>query len=262
VQSGLKHNDWPERLQKRFNHLTPKANSLKILDLSRLGMNWGYARGMYNEELKPFLHVEEIDLSSNYIDMVAIDFGQFKHLKTVNLSFNAFWYWGSYGDCDLGTEVNSNTVEHLKLNDCDIGYIWMRKPPFAQSLISLDLSYNTYTSDAYVGHEYPKMLITRLPNLKWLSLAGNAFPFVPKLNFAPALEELDLSNNPIVANCGELLKLKQLKRLHLQGTALKRIPPTFFQMPQLEFLDLSRNSLDPGAIRHLKRTLTTTEVLF
>jgi Leucine-rich repeat (LRR) protein len=225
-------------------------------------MNWGYARGMYNEELKPFLHVEEIDLSSNYIDMVAIDFGQFKHLKTVNLSFNAFWYWGSYGDCDLGTEVNSNTVEHLKLNDCDIGYIWMRKPPFAQSLISLDLSYNTYTSDAYVGHEYPKMLITRLPNLKWLSLAGNAFPFVPKLNFAPALEELDLSNNPIVANCGELLKLKQLKRLHLQGTALKRIPPTFFQMPQLEFLDLSRNSLDPGAIRHLKRTLTTTEVLF
>jgi Ran GTPase-activating protein (RanGAP) involved in mRNA processing and transport len=262
MHSGVKHNDWPERLAKRFKDLTPNANSLRILDLSKLGMNWGYAKGMYREELKPFLHVEEIDLSSNYIDMVAIDFGQFKNLKTINLGFNAFWYWGSYGDCDLGAEVDSNTVEHLKLNDCGIGCIWMRKPSFDQSLISLDLSYNTYNDDVYVGHEYPKLLITRLPKLKWLSLAGNAFPFVSKLNFAPALEELDLSNNPIVANCGELLKLKHLKRLRMCFTELKKIPRSFLEMTYLERLDLKGHQFESGSKRHLERTLSNTEVLF
>lgn len=261
MSSGKKCDDFERQFFERVAHLTPRAASLRRLDLHGLGMNWGYACDLYVKELSPFYHVEEIDLSSNYIDTMVIDLARFKHLKRLNLSNNALWYWGAYGQLDLAKELPVPTLEHLDLSFCEIGHVRLRGTKFKATLRSLDLSGNTFQFTKSDGRLHPVLQLDAFPALRSLQLRSNALKHVPKLCFLPALEQLDLSDNPACSGYEELLRLPRLRELKLSVTGLRRVPPALLKLQQLRKLDVRGSRLDTSALATLRRGLPTTEII-
>ncbi len=260
--TGIKYDDYEERFHRRITELMPKAKTLRVLDLSRLGMNWGYARDLYQQELAPFFHVETILLRENYIDGLVINLARFQNLKHLDLHFNAFWYWGTYGQLDLATELPCPKLETLDLSDTMIGVVRLRKVAFRESLTSLDLSGCYFHTPQPDGREHPVLRLDRFTRLRKLHLGNNKLSSMPKLTYLPALEEVDLSQNPIRCGHDQLLALHHLKRLHLSANGLRRVPSALYKMTLLDYLDLRFNSLPALEQKHLQRALPRTRIDF
>lgn len=260
--TGLKYDDYEERFRQRIAQLTPQAKKLNVLDLSHLGMNWGYGGDLYQDELAPFFHVETVLLHSNYIDGLVINLSRFPHLKHLDLHFNAYWYWGPLGQLDLAKELPCPHLETLDLSDNMIGVIRLRKTAFRDSLQSLDLSGNYFDTPQHDGREHPRIRLDRFGRLWKLVLRNNKLPYVPKLYFLPNLEEVDLSLNPIRCGHDALLSVRRLKRLHLSGNGLRRVPSALHKMQSLEYLDLRFNFLPGFEQKRLQRSLPRTRIEF
>lgn len=260
--TGIKYDDYEERFQHRIAQLTPQAKKLNVLDWSRLGMNWGYGGDLYQQELAPFFHVETILLHGNYIDGMVIHLSRFEHLKHLDLHFNAYWYWGTYGQLDLAKELPCPKLETLNLSDNLIGVVRLGNAAFRESLRSLDLSGCFFHTPQENGREHPVLRLDRFPRLRRLVLSNNRLPYVPKLSFLPNLEEVDLSQNPIRCGHDQLLSLPRLKRLHLSANNLRRVPSALHKMKSLEYLDLRFNALPAFEQKHLKNSLPRTRIEF
>ncbi|MFD3163839.1 leucine-rich repeat domain-containing protein [Herpetosiphon sp. NSE202] len=102
---------------------------------------------------------------------------------------------------------------------------------FDQSSIEfLDLSSNQLT-------ELPAV-VGRMPKLKQLSLRSNHFQYIPRLIADTAIEQLNLSKNPI--HDFILLPTTRLRGLNLCQSELTTLPIELLQHP-LELLDLSQH---------------------
>lgn len=102
---------------------------------------------------------------------------------------------------------------------------------FDQSSIEfLDLSSNQLT-------EVPAV-VGRMPKLKHLSLSSNHFQSIPRLIADTAIEQLNLSENPI--HDFNLLPATRLRGLNLCESGLTTLPIELLQHP-LELLDLSQH---------------------
>ena len=261
--TGIKHDDYEARFQKRIADLTPQAKKLKSLNLRNLGMNWGYGGDFYQKELAPFFHVEEIDLHGNYIDGLIINLSRFYNLKRLDLSFNAYWYWGAYGQLNLADELPCPKLERLDLSSNMIGVVLLRGTAFRDSLLSLDLSGCHFHSPRLEDErEHPVLRLDRFSKLQVLKLADNLLQHVPNLAFLPTLEELNLSLNPMRSGHDLLESLPRLKRLSLSCTQLSRVPKTLHRLTGLEELDLRFNSIPLEEIHRLQRSLPQTRIEF
>lgn len=260
--TGIKYDDYGQRFQQRIAELTPSAKKLKVLDLSRLGMNWGYGGDLYQKELAPFLHVQTILLHGNYIDGMVINLARFENLEHLDLHFNAYWYWGTYGQLDLAKELPCPKLESLDLSDNMIGVVRLRKTPFRDTLLRLDLSGCYFHTPQQDGREHPVLRLDRFTRLRRLFLRDNKLPHVPKLFYLPTLEELDLSHNPLRCGHDQLRTLPRLKRLHLSANGLRRVPSALYEMRSLEYLDLRGNHVPAFEVKRLQRSLPRTRIDF
>jgi len=86
--------------------------------------------------------------------------------------------------------------------------------------------------------------LTRLTNLRWLSLSYNRLTAVPpELAQLTNLQVLYLSNNQLTAVPPEFAQLTNLQGLSLSNNRLTAVPPEIAQLTNLRALDLSRNQL-------------------
>lgn len=258
--TGIKYDDYEQRFQQRIAQLTPQAKKLKVLDLSGLGMNWGYGGDLYQAELAPFLHVKSILLHSNYIDGLVINLARFENLEHLDLHCNAYWYWGPLGQLDLAKELPCPKLKTLDLSDNLIGVVRLRGTAFRESLCRLDLSGCFFETPRHDGREQPVLRLDRFPRLRQLFLRNNKMSSVPKLFYLTNLEEVDFSVNPLRCGHNELLALRRLKRLCLASNGLRRVPSALHKMVSLELVDLRFNPLSASEVRHLQRSLPQTRI--
>ncbi len=259
----FENKNWEADMMSRLAQQKGRAKRSKTLDLSGLGMNWGIWNHDVDQLMKPFRDlVEHVDLSHNYIDIVVIDFSKFSCLKSVDISCNALFYWGNEGTFRLAEQINSPTLEELRMRNGQAGIIHLLKTPFLHSLKRLDLSDNKFWPYSLRPDASPILRMDRFPNLEQLALRDNNYRGVPKLRYLQALKSLDLSSNPIGCNHQELLHFPQLERLDLSSTGLTRIPNVLGELRQLKTLDLRFNDIPLHAQERLQNRLPDTVLRF
>lgn len=124
----------------------------------------------------------------------------------------------------------------LALNiSCNLFEVW---PPelVSSSLVELNIAIN-------IIREIPPE-ISKLTNLKSLSLGGNKLGYIPSsLCELTSIEYLDVSNNSITVIPDEIANLTNLKELLIFGNKIESVPDSLSRLTGLEFIDISFNSL-------------------
>ncbi|CAG9134951.1 unnamed protein product [Plutella xylostella] len=112
-----------------------------------------------------------------------------------------------------------------------------------RELHTLDLGYNNI-------RKIPSDLFCALENLISLNLTRNKIKFVDELGFGhkcgSTLQSIDLSENDVMSlpADSELLHLRRLARLFLQGNKLAALPPDVFtDLLELKLVNLSNNAI-------------------
>lgn len=256
------HNDpnWRETYRA---YIKSKGKLTKHLSFRGFGMNMGIWHYKDGDLLNKYENLESIDLGDNYIDTVVFDFSKFKRLTRIDLNSNALYYWGQEGSFRIHEQIRAPNLKWLSLAEGKLGYIILSKEAaFRNSLEWLDLSGNEFTGMSSRPEGPPVLKMTNLPKLKYLGLRDNLYTFCPKLRWFHTLPELDLSNNPIRSNWQELLKMPNLRILHLAGCKLEEIPEVFREFGFLKQLDLSYNWLEDEQVDELRSRLPHTEIIF
>lgn len=96
------------------------------------------------------------------------------------------------------------------------------------------------------GHNRIHTVVLVMPDLTWLSLAGNRISFIKPSSMADLkkLEYLDLSDNELLVLAEIFDPLQSLQRLNLAGNKLLHVKPDWFRnLGRLVELDVSRNRL-------------------
>ena len=129
-----------------------------------------------------------------------------------------------------------NTLRRLSLSQCSlqdrVGDLFQTNFHY---LTELDVSYNQIRSIS----EYT---LQNTPSLEALSLSHNELTTLPDLRILTKLRSLSLSYNSIEAVADQILP-SSLKILNLRGNRIRSIDTAFFELHQLEGLDLSENML-------------------
>ncbi|KAJ4836170.1 Plant intracellular Ras-group- LRR protein 6 [Turnera subulata] len=105
-------------------------------------------------------------------------------------------------------------------------------------------------------NDWPGAILKSLPNLLCLKLDNNALKLIPSDGFQAVsmLQVLDLSGNPAaLPEHPKFSSLPHLKELRLRHIQLREFPSDILQLQELQFLDLSQNSLStiPEGIKYL-----------
>lgn len=255
--------NWKQTYDNYINSLGMHPKSQKQLSFKKFGMNWGIYHYDLNHDFKPFINLESIDLSYNYIDVFVIDFSQFPKLKKIDASHNALYYWGQEGSLWLDQEFNAPNLEELDISDGICGNIKVKQgAKMLDSLKRLDLSGNYFT--IHGGYDEEKSPILQLPTFKqleYLGLRDNFYKSVPKLSYLPTIKELDLSGNPLRANFQELLKLPNLEILNISSNSIKKLPKALLKLKGLRELDLRGAQLSAREIGQLEAALPQSKIL-
>ncbi|XP_028150251.2 chaoptin-like isoform X2 [Diabrotica virgifera virgifera] len=192
-----------------------KMNNMKLTSLdpeSLFNMNTLYEIELSNNSLSTFnsnLYIPTIwrmDLSRNDIRRIDNNFGNFKALGSLDLSYNSISYFN----------VASNNLDKLwklKLNNNKLGRIADRNVPNLNFLLMLDLAFN---------------------NLKTFMISPN------KLK---RLRLLDLSSNSISVYDEKLVNnLQGLRFYNLRNNFISEFPSSaFYSQNKLYYLDVSFN---------------------
>ncbi|XP_058111870.1 receptor-like protein 7 [Magnolia sinica] len=177
----------------------------------------------------PTGHVISLDLSSLYISG-RIDFESLFHLRSLqklNLAYNEF----------NGSQIPSGFDQLTSLTHLNFSWLsFYGQIPLGISrlttLVSLDLSYNQYFDGPYIENlklENPSIgaLVQNLSSLKELYL-----------------DRVDILSGGMPSF---IRNFSSLTSLRLQGCELRgKFPESIFQLPTLQFLDISNNPLLTG----------------
>ncbi|CAG9836372.1 unnamed protein product [Diabrotica balteata] len=192
-----------------------KMNNMKLTSLdpeSFLNMNTLYEIELSNNSLSTFnsnLNIPTIwrmDLSHNDIKRIDNNFGNFKALGSLDLSYNSISYFNVASN-------NLDKIWKIKLNNNKLSRIIDHNVPNLNYLLMLDLAFN---------------------NLKTFTISPN------KLK---RLRLLDLSANSISAYDEKLVtNLQGLRFYNLRNNFISEFPPSaFYSQNKLYYLDVSFN---------------------
>ncbi|XP_013928719.1 PREDICTED: leucine-rich repeat-containing protein 32-like [Thamnophis sirtalis] len=180
--------------------------------VSKIDLSGNKIRNVTESPLTFFASLRHLDLSSNLIGFVKPGiFAEMKNLEDINLANNRLYL--------------------LAQED-----LWVGLLPHVRRL---DLSRNSLYSGM------AEHFIHQAPSLRYLSLAENSIIHLSHSMFlgSPELVEVNLHNNMIMEiEEGVFESLTRLSKLDLSMNSLTCIVE--FNLRQLEFLDLSRNSLE------------------
>jgi len=256
--------NWEQTYSRYMEKFRGRGKQTKQLSFHKFGMNWGIWHHELKSDFDPFEKLESIDLSYNYIDTVVIDFSKMLHLKKVNFSHNALYYWGQEGSFRIQEQFAAPNLEELDLSYGICGHIIIgQKAPFSHSLRRLDLSGNHFTSHG--GYDKEKPPILRLPQfevLEYLGLRDNHYTYVPKLRYLNTLSSLDLSGNPLRNNFDELERMPWLETLTLSACGLKKIQKSLFRLTNLKTLVLTGNKIETEDQIRLQQVLLDSKISF
>ncbi|XP_054453429.1 transforming growth factor beta activator LRRC32-like isoform X2 [Anoplopoma fimbria] len=178
--------------------------------LRRLDLSNNFIRQLHTLAL-PYL--EQLDLSSNQLDLISEGaFEKLARLEELNLSRNA-----------LNNDVGSNSKALRSIN----------------SLKSLDISMNDLSDDAV------ELFLRNKSSLNQLKMTGNALTRLSHNLFkeSKGLRAITIDDNQIsVIEQGTFEPLSQLEMLNLARNNLAHICD--FKLPQVKYLNLSRNSVE------------------
>lgn len=139
----------------------------------------------------------------------------------------------------------------LHLTNLDLSFNQLTTlPPDIHQLLNLtdfDLSFNQLTS---IPTEIGNLL-----NLSSLNLSNNNLTNIPdEIGNLLSLAYLDLSENNLTTLPAEFSNLLSLVSLNLNGNSIQDLSP-LFDLPNLEFLSIEGNPIDPGSIENLPVTI-------
>lgn len=176
----------------------------------------------------------------------------FEALNATMALTNVFFKYNQITNITVYPDV---TIVTLDLSNNRISVIESGAFAELRLLTELDLSYNRLQSDMLTPQvfqgRYDPVEYEPLKKLRVLSLAGNDLHKLDADLFEhmPALEELNLSENPFMAiDAGTEIAISQipkLKRLNLANTQLRKLPEHIFHAPRaLVEINLEGNLLD------------------
>ncbi|KAK1287935.1 hypothetical protein QJS10_CPB19g01263 [Acorus calamus] len=257
-------------LIKRIEKYLCQLQDLQFLDLSENSM-----KGNIDTCLKSLHSLENLDLSSNQLDdwveggdccnwiavrcdklsypyrVVSIDltyarlgfsqdwypnvslFGQFMKLKELLLSVNGIAGWVNPQDIWHLQNVQLLNLDDNNLNDESIAQLIV---PWIHNLTSFELRIN--------GNNLKDIRwISNLTSLSSIDLSRNQIKDVSGFWGLQNLEQLDLSDNQIESVGSWIFNITSARSIDLSFNMIKDLPSDLCQLQDLQFLDLSENSM-------------------
>lgn len=185
------------------------------------------AKGLTDLPKLPFKHLQELNLSRNYLDNVPDWVFELPDLKTIIFPGNGF--------------SSSLLLDILRLNEQGINVIstgctFNNK----KHLIELNLS--------YLGPRLPVVLPEEITNLftsvKLVNLSWNALEQLPTWIYSlPYLKYLNLQENRLASDSDTYFQSTQIEIVNLANNNLEYIPTWIYQLTHLKELNLSRNHI-------------------
>lgn len=202
-------------------------------------------KGLLELPKLPFSHLQELDLSYNYLDRVP-DWIFQSRLKKIIFPGNGFSETLLIGILRLnqnGVTVISTgcTFRKNRLINLNLSYLG----PIAPVELSEEIT-NYFTQVENVnlarnGLAYLPDWVFRLTHLKALNLEDNRIQSIPQIRFNSDIEKLNLSNNYLKSVPDWIFGLIHLKELNLSRNRIKTLPEQLFHMPKLKHIDFSLN---------------------
>ena len=237
--------------QQPFNNMMLETSEAYFPNLESLhlnGVNFEFFDPYFNRSLPRLTTLYMTENQLAYVDTYMLSklprSVRYLHLERNNFKIIKLEYVGNVEELYLDENPlvsvelfdSDNTLRRLSLSHCSlqdsVGDIF--KINF-RYLTELDVSYNQIRSIS----EYT---LQNTPSLEALSLSHNEFTTLPDLRYLTKLRSLSLSHNSIEAVVDPILP-SSLKILSLRGNRIKSIDTVFFELYQLEKLDLSENML-------------------
>lgn len=159
----------------------------------------------------------------------------------------------SYAQTDKGNLFSKEEMEHpLEVKELDLSHKSLRQLPALLSafknLAEIDLSENP-DLDLSASFE----LLSRLQNLRSLSLTNLYKPIPANISLLVWLEELDIEKNDLTSIPEGVKKLNRLRSLNLWGNKISQINLQPGDLPNLKEIELGLNKLNifPGRLSFL-----------
>ena len=209
-------------------------------------------KGLLDLPNLPFKHLQQLDLSHNYLNRVPDWIFQLPRLNTIIFPGNGFsetlllgiLRLNQHGVNVISTGCTFNRKNRLiKLNLSYLG-------PIAPAELSEEIT-NYFTQVEKVnlarnGLAYLPDWVFQLTHLKSLNLEDNRIQSIPQMRFqSKKIEKLNLSNNYLKSIPDWIFELTHLKELNLARNRIRSLPEPerLIHMPNLKRIDLSLNGV-------------------
>ena len=188
-----------------------RSQRSKILDLNRQHLL------EVPPEVFTLVHLEELWLENNAIQVVPAELGQMPCLKIIDLRINPLKTIADVPGLVLDWDTWQRNRDMLRAEN--IAGLWLR-----------------WHSDELIDE------LRGLPNLRWLDLSYNWLTALPeKIKTLKNLSFLDLTNNRLTEIPKYFIELNKLTSLKLGGNKLIEIPEFVTGLQNLELLELCFN---------------------
>ncbi|XP_022962130.1 receptor protein-tyrosine kinase CEPR1-like [Cucurbita moschata] len=222
--------------------------SLRVLRLADTGLSGRFPSGITNCSL-----IQELDMSSLYLNGTIPDLSQMKQLRVLDLSYNSFTGDFPMSVFDLVNLEILNFNENYNLN------LW--KLP--EKISGLKKLKSMVLTTCMLDGEIPRS-IGNMTSLIDLELSGNFLKGeIPKeISFLKNLQQLELYYNELTGNIPEELgNLTELVDVDMSVNLLTgEIPESICKLPKLKVLQIYNNSLT-GEIPSVLANSTTLTML-
>jgi Leucine-rich repeat (LRR) protein len=232
-------------------------------------------------DLRNCIHLEEVDISSNYIDKFPDCILAMKNLQTLNISYNCIdripyklgfhetlstlnVYNNPIADPPYELLINNTNQAlwecrelHLKQQQGDIPTIPIHNSGIRSERLALDPEFDAEIYQKIeeanlksLNLELQNLNLSLIPyrvytskRIKGIHLQGNPLCTLDWKESSRNLMSLNLSDCKLKDISGSIKLLSNLERLHLEGNSLTLLPKEIVQLGRLKYLFLNNNAL-------------------
>ena len=203
-------------------------------------------------------NLDYLDLYHNSLTSLPESFKNLRHLKTLYLNNQIPYYKKNKSSQEKFNSFPDVLCELNSLEKLDLSQNFIRTLPDSiknlQNLTTLNMGDNKLN--------FLPEGVYNLENLRSLSVMHNRLKEIPKtIENLTSLEVFDISaNRSLKILPDSIIKLKNIKKLYLQGTGITELPGEIFELPDIT-LGLTRNQAQTFS-KSLENRVNITLILY